>query len=91
MGDRPLLDGPVVIRPGSPGRGRSRTCRARAGCARRRRSAKTTPPDLDKVGRALMDALTGVVYRDDAQVIRLDAGKSYGDPGVAITIEEAIP
>jgi crossover junction endodeoxyribonuclease RusA len=36
-------------------------------------------PDLDKLCRALLDGLTGVVYRDDSQVIYLNAMKRFGD------------
>lgn len=46
-------------------------------------------PDIDKLCRAVLDALTGVVYGDDAQVVRLEATKDYGDtPGTAIEICE---
>ena len=37
------------------------------------------PPDVDKLCRAVMDALTGIVYLDDAQVISLHATKAYSD------------
>lgn len=36
-------------------------------------------PDLDKLGRAVLDALTHVAFRDDAQVVLLVMRKSYGD------------
>lgn len=35
-------------------------------------------PDIDKLCRAVLDALTGVVYADDAQVQTLVAVKGYG-------------
>jgi len=38
----------------------------------------TVRPDLDKLLRALLDALTGVAYADDAQVVELTAQKVYG-------------
>jgi crossover junction endodeoxyribonuclease RusA len=38
-------------------------------------------PDLDKLCRALGDALTGLAYRDDAQVVDLVASKWYARPG----------
>lgn len=42
-------------------------------------------PDLDKLVRAVLDALKGIAYRDDRQVVGLRATKSYGDkPGVHI-------
>lgn len=49
----------------------------------------TTNPDLDKLTRAVLDALTGIVYRDDAQVIDVAASKRYGSPGVHVWIVEA--
>jgi len=33
--------------------------------------------DIDKLCRAILDALTGVMYFDDRQVIELDARKAY--------------
>jgi len=58
---------------------------ARAGEAR-----PTRPPDIDKIARALLDALTGVAYADDAQVTELVISKAYGAaPATTITIAEA--
>jgi Holliday junction resolvase RusA-like endonuclease len=37
-------------------------------------------PDVDKLARCALDALTGVVFKDDAQIARLTAIKSYGEP-----------
>jgi len=36
-------------------------------------------PDLDKLLRALGDALTGIVYLDDGQIGRWSASKEWGD------------
>lgn len=49
-------------------------------------------PDLDKLVRACKDALTGVVWRDDSQVVRLSASKRYaaGSVGVSVLIEEVL-
>ena len=38
---------------------------------------KTTRPDLDKLGRAVLDALTAVLWADDAQVVSLDLAKGF--------------
>lgn len=48
----------------------------------------TTKPDLDKLTRAVLDALTGVAYKDDSQVCQLDVQKVYthGEAGVYITV-----
>lgn len=46
-------------------------------------------PDADKCQRAVFDALTSVVYRDDKQVVHVSATKMYGEnPGVHVTISE---
>lgn len=43
-----------------------------------KRKHMTTAPDLDKLTRSCLDPLTGVIWRDDAQVIELTARKRYG-------------
>jgi crossover junction endodeoxyribonuclease RusA len=51
---------------------------------------KVTRPDLDKVQRSTLDALTGIAYLDDAQVVAIFASKAWADidmPGAVITIE----
>jgi crossover junction endodeoxyribonuclease RusA len=48
---------------------------------------KSTKPDVDKLARAVLDALTGIVYVDDAQVADLVVWKDYGPPGVSIRVE----
>ena len=46
-------------------------------------------PDLDKLVRAVGDALTGSVWHDDAQVISISASKRYGSiEATQITVEE---
>jgi Holliday junction resolvase RusA-like endonuclease len=50
-----------------------------------------TKPDLDKLVRACLDAMTGMVYADDSQVAALAVTKNYADgrqPGVHIEVEE---
>lgn len=47
-----------------------------------------TAPDADKLARAIGDALTGVVFRDDAQVSRWTIWKRYGTPGADITVRQ---
>ncbi len=46
-------------------------------------------PDLDKLARAVGDALTGIVYKDDGQITTLRLRKVYarvGSPGVWVTV-----
>lgn len=52
---------------------------------------KVSKPDVDKVSRAILDALTGIAYVDDAQVVHLDVRKLWGDtPGAVIAITELV-
>lgn len=48
----------------------------------------TAEPDSDKLARAALDALTGPVFKNDAQVVTLWAQKVYAqDEGVWIQVE----
>ena len=54
-----------------------------------RRLIPSTRPDLDKLIRAVLDALTGVAYVDDGQVVEITASKIYSTyVGVKIGIEQ---
>ena len=46
-----------------------------------RAGAATHPgkPDIDKLCRAVLDSLTGIIYADDSQVVSLVATKAYGN------------
>ncbi len=49
-------------------------------------------PDLDKLERAVGDALTGVVWKDDARIVQKESVKVYGDrPHIEILVEDASP
>jgi len=50
----------------------------------------TTKPDGSKLARGTEDSLTGIVWRDDAQVVRQTVSKDYtlDTPGCWITVEE---
>lgn len=46
--------------------------------------------DVDKLARSVLDALTGVAYRDDSQVVQLVARKTFSGlrgAGVRVVIE----
>jgi Holliday junction resolvase RusA-like endonuclease len=45
-------------------------------------------PDVDKLVRAIGDALTGVVLVDDSRVVELRAEKRYGAPRAYVTVTE---
>ena len=49
-----------------------------------------TKPDADKLARAIGDALTGIVFRDDSQIVMWEIVKRYGDPaGCVVSVEVA--
>ncbi len=48
-------------------------------------------PDLDKLARGILDGLSGVLFRDDRQVVQLWAIKQYataGESGAMISVKE---
>ena len=52
-----------------------------------KRLEPSVPPDLDKLVRAVLDALTAIAYIDDGQVVELYAKKMYGGtPGVKVQV-----
>lgn len=91
MGEREPLTGPICLdvqfvfpRPRSHyGTGRN--------ADRLRPSAPilhAVRPDADKLLRAIGDALTGIVWRDDAQIVIVSATKLYGRPAAHIIARE---
>jgi crossover junction endodeoxyribonuclease RusA len=93
MGDRPLITGAVKLtilfiipRPkGHYGTGKN------AGVIKATAPPEhIVKPDSLKLGRAIEDALTGIVWKDDSQVVCHLIGKRYGERfETRVTIEEA--
>ena len=50
----------------------------------------TKKPDCDNIAKIVLDALNGIAYPDDSQVVSLDIEKRYTDsqPRVELTIKE---
>ena len=47
----------------------------------------TKKPDADNIGKIVADALNGVAYRDDSQIILLRIRKTYSEePCVVVTV-----
>jgi len=66
--------------------------RARPRSLPKRVDYPTTRPDLENYTKKLFDALTGIVYRDDAQLVEIRLCKRFGDaPGVEIRVEKVPP
>lgn len=47
---------------------------------RMKRELPHVKPDVDKLIRAVLDALTGIVWVDDGQVVQVTGQKVYADP-----------
>ena len=52
----------------------------------------TSRPDLDNIAKAILDALNGVAYTDDSNVIELSIQRRYTDlePRVAVTLAKYV-
>ena len=54
---------------------------------RKRERWRAKKPDMDNLVKAVLDAMNGILYRDDAQIVYLVALKPYSDsPGVTIEL-----
>jgi Holliday junction resolvase RusA-like endonuclease len=51
----------------------------------------STRPDLDKLLRAVGDAITGIVVVDDAAIVEVRARKAYGSPAAHIAVRVLSP
>ena len=75
----PPLEGPVRVHLGF--------CLLKPPSVPKKRHFPTVKPDIDKLARAVLDAMTGIVFRDDAQVVSLLAAKRYeAEGGVQIEV-----
>jgi Holliday junction resolvase RusA-like endonuclease len=53
--------------------------------------APPVKPDVLKLARAVEDAMSGIIYKDDAQIVTERLCDRYGIlPGVAIQVEEEV-
>lgn len=44
--------------------------------------------DVDNHLKSVLDALNGICYEDDSQVVEVTGTKSYGEPHIVIEVEE---
>lgn len=85
-----LLEGPLslqirIFRPIPSHISKKKVEQAEAGILR-----PTTKPDTDNYVKGIKDALKGVIWKDDSQVVDLVASKYYGvRPRVEVTIKTA--
>ena len=52
-----------------------------ASAPKNKKALASKRPDIDKLARAVLDALTDVVFQDDSQVVELVAQKYIANPG----------
>lgn len=46
-------------------------------------------PDVDNIAKIILDALNGIAYHDDKQVVEMHVAKFYNDtPGVIVFVDE---
>lgn len=82
MGERPPLDGPIYVTL------RFHLARPKSH-PKTRQTWPATRPDIDKLARACLDALTHICFVDDGQVVHLNVFKVWGQPGVTITLGDS--
>ena len=58
-----------------------------ASISEKKRPFPIVKPDLDNLLKAVKDALKGILWHDDSQVVKIEAEKEYnGRPGVIISL-----
>ena len=92
MGDQEPLETPVVVCiyimfpvPASYSKKRTKDCLDKI-------ERPTKKPDIDNVAKAVTDAMNGIVYKDDSQIVSMHLTKVYADTaGVHVYISEELP
>ena len=79
----PLLDGPLRVEAYFYRQRPKSHYRANGEVKANAPAYPTTKPDSGKLARPLFDALTGVLWRDDSQVVDDCTYKRYGEPARA--------
>ena len=88
MNGRPLLEGAVQVQMVIH-------CQVPASWSKKKQQQAlagevfpTTKPDIDNIEKAVYDAINGVVWKDDVQVVDVVKRKRYSaSPGVIVTIK----
>lgn len=75
-GDRPLTEEPIALTLETVWEWPASWSKKKR---ERSRGWKTSRPDLDNIVKIYKDALNGVVWKDDCQVVRESISKRYGD------------
>ena len=83
-----LHDGAVAVRITAHQALPPRATKAQRAAAERGEISPIRKPDLDNIVKIVLDALNGAAYRDDTQVLQLDARKIYtaGESYITVTV-----
>ena len=92
MGDQEPLETPVVVCvyismavPASFSKKRRQDCLDKI-------ERPLKKPDIDNVAKAITDAMNGIVYQDDCQIVSLHVTKVYAiESSVSVFISEELP
>jgi len=93
----PIIEGPVkltviIVKVRPKNHLTARGLLSATGAAIQRALAPAYSPDLGKLERGIEDALTGIVYRDDGQIVWRDSRKVWGtEERVLIYVAELEP
>jgi Holliday junction resolvase RusA-like endonuclease len=89
MRGRPLITGPVRLVMNVALQIPASWSGKKQRAARTGESLPTGKPDADNVIKMICDALNGVVWKDDTQVVNIDMCKRYSDePGVRVRVHQ---
>jgi len=96
MARKAMRDHPMIVQPSAVVLGVAFVMPRPLSTPKSRTPPAIKKPDIDKLLRAIMDALSGTVYQDDAQVIGFDKldkriAEIGESPGATITVTEILP
>lgn len=90
-GDKPLT-GPVIVRVWLGMPIPKSTTKANKAMMLARKMRPVTKPDVDNLAKSVLDAINGVAYKDDNQIVDLVARKVYADiPFVKVFVTDWEP
>ena len=84
------LAGPLVVSLGFAFRAPGRLGRKARESLEEQEAFRAGRPDLDNLVKLVLDAANGILWRDDAQVVRIEATKHYGEEaGTTVNVSVA--
>ena len=90
-GETPI-EGPVVVRVHLGMKIPKGTTKAKKALMLARKERPTVKPDADNCAKSVLDALNGVAYRDDNQIVDLIVRKFYTEiPCVKVIVSDWVP